>query len=464
MAQKTSPLKTLFDELEETNGDDECKAWLNRAFDSKAELAVFVAGRREGGGTGKYVGFLKGSFNISFRFSFGDGRPDVIIRFPKPGHTATAYRDEKTVNEVQVMEYLRQNTDIPIPRVHSWGLLAESPQHLGPFIIMDYVNGTLLSTILKQPDQDGMVLSPNIDDTTLDKIYYQVAYYIVQLSQLSFASIGAISKDDASSAWHVTGRPLTYNMNELVTVAGYPDDQFPTAPFDRASDYLRSVANEHLIHLWTQRNLADDAEIAQERFIARHRFAQLISKYYPEDCKLFIPFCDDMRPSNMLIDPETLQITAVLDFEFTNAMPAEFTYDPPWWLLLSGPEVWLERCAMDEFVTLYEPRMEQFLRALERVETEMALEVKQPGGLSLSTRMRDSWTTGRFWFDYAARKSFDVDTIYWAALHKDGAGIELLDDKARAEMEPFTQIKMEQLKAYEEECTARFSSGDVEDM
>ncbi|KAF3013420.1 hypothetical protein E8E15_003124 [Penicillium rubens] len=171
-----------------------------------------------------------------------------------------------------------------------------------------------------------------------------------------------------------------------------------------------------------------------------------------------------MRPSNMLIDPETLQITAVLDFEFTNAMPAEFTYDPPWWLLLSGPEVWLERCAMDEFVTLYEPRMEQFLRALERVETEMALEVKQPGGRSLSTRMRDSWTTGRFWFDYAARKSFDVDTIYWAALHKDGAGIELLDDKARAEMEPFTQIKMEQLKAYEEECTARFSSGDVEDM
>jgi hypothetical protein len=57
--QKTSSLKTYFDELEETNGDDECKAWLSRAFDSRAELAVFVAGRREGGGTGKYVGFLR---------------------------------------------------------------------------------------------------------------------------------------------------------------------------------------------------------------------------------------------------------------------------------------------------------------------------------------------------------------------------------------------------------------------
>lgn len=117
--QKTSSLKTYINELEETNCDDECKAWLSNAFDSRAELVIFVGGRGEGAGTGKYVGFLKGSFNFGFRFSFGDGRPDVIIRFPKPGHTATAYRDEKVVNKVQIMEYLRQNTDIPVPCVHS---------------------------------------------------------------------------------------------------------------------------------------------------------------------------------------------------------------------------------------------------------------------------------------------------------------------------------------------------------
>lgn len=66
----------------------------------------------------------------------------------------------------------------------------------------------------------------------------------------------------------------------------------------------------------------------------------------------------------------------------------------------------------EDFLTLYKPRIEQFLRALERVEIEIALEVKQPGGLSLSAWMRDLWRTGRFWFDYTARKSFDVDTIY----------------------------------------------------
>ncbi|KAJ4177528.1 hypothetical protein NW759_017424 [Fusarium solani] len=456
--RKISSLKTCFDEIEETNGDDECKAWLNRVFDAKVELATFVAARRGRGRATEYVGFLKGSFNFSFRFKFSDEGPDAIIRFPKPGHTATALRDEKVANEVQVMEYLSQNTTIPIPRVHSWGFTAESPQQFGPFIIMDYIEGTLLSTVLKQPMESGqedMVLDPSIDNSMLNKIYSQIADYLLQLSRLTFTRIGAISKD--GDTWSVNKRPLTYNMNELATVAGYPDDLFPTSAFNHASDYLKSVAHEHLAHLRTQRNLADDSEIARARFIARHRFVQLVPKYCIDDAGPFIPFCDDLRPSNMLVHPETFQITAVLDFEFTNAMPAQFTYDPPWWLLLSGPEVWLDRGSVEEFRDRYEPRMEQFLQALELVEDRSVSGGQQLTEPRLSTRMRDSWRSGRFWFDYAARKSFELDAIYWAALHDGDTGIDLLDNEARAEMEPFIEKKMEQLRAYKKEVTARFS-------
>jgi hypothetical protein len=96
----------------------------------------------------------------------------------------------------------------------------------------------------------------------------------------------------------------------------------------------------------------------------------------------------------MLVDPKTLRITGVIDFEYTNAMPAQFAYDPPWWLLLDGPERWLDRCALDEFLTLYKPRMERFLRALERVEEELARKM-QLRGVKLSTQMRDSWKSGR---------------------------------------------------------------------
>ncbi|KAL6241271.1 hypothetical protein RBB50_011744 [Rhinocladiella similis] len=69
---KTSPFKTYFDEIAESNGDDECKAWLIRILESKSEIAEFVSRRRLGGGVGTYSGFLKGSFNFSFRVNFSD--------------------------------------------------------------------------------------------------------------------------------------------------------------------------------------------------------------------------------------------------------------------------------------------------------------------------------------------------------------------------------------------------------
>jgi hypothetical protein len=128
--------------------------------------------------------------------------------------------------------------------------------------------------------------------------------------------------------------------------------------------------------------------------------------------------------------------------------------------------LWLERCAIEEFVTLYAPRIEQFLRALEGAESEkererVGEEEELFAGLALSSRMRESWRTGRFWFDFAARRGFDVDMVYWAALHDDddGESVEVLEEAVRADMESFTRMKMEQLEAYKEECTARFSSG-----
>jgi hypothetical protein len=46
--------------------------------------------------------------------------------------------------------------------------------------------------------------------------------------------------------------------------------------------------------------------------------------------------------------------------------------------------------------------------------------------------------------------------VYWAALHEEGD--DVLDDEMRKEMEKFVNMKMEQLRAYDAECKARFSS------
>jgi hypothetical protein len=64
----------------------------------------------------------------------------------------------------------------------AWWLKVHSPQ-LDPFIIMDHVNATLSSTFLKQPDQEDPFLNQDIDNTTSDKVCYQIAHYMFQLSR-----------------------------------------------------------------------------------------------------------------------------------------------------------------------------------------------------------------------------------------------------------------------------------------
>lgn len=191
---------------------------------------------------------------------------------------------------------------------------------------------------------------------------------MLQLSKLDFPTIGAISKSRPLDEWTANKRPLTYNMNKLKTVvSNYSTGGFPTALSSSAKAYLHSLTEEHLFHLRTQRNIANSREDTKRRFIAHHRFKQLVSRYCIKDTGPFKPYCDDLQPSNILADLETLLITAVLDFEFANSMPAQFAYDPPWWLLLLGPNMWFEHHSMEEFITRYAPRMEQFLRVLGKV-------------------------------------------------------------------------------------------------
>jgi len=450
-----------YDFIAEKNIRDERLAFGHKLLDARDDIVSFVDNRLGWNGAGEYDGFLRGSFNLNMKVKCGDSDDHVLIRFPFPGNIYGPWRDEKVTNEVMGMNYLREHTNIPVPPVRDWGLSAESPQQLGPFIIMNLMQGQDLSDFLQQPTQskeEAILLNPNIDEVKLDFVYDQIADFMLQLSRLEFPRIGAISKDAASGRWAVVGRPLTYDMNEVVTLAGYPAAQFATtAPFDRASDYFAERAHHFRTHLETQRNIAgSDGEVAWSQLVARWCFAKLIPTYCIDDAGPFRLFCDDLRPTNMLADPETLRITAVLDFEFTNAMPAQFAYDPPWWLLLKQPASWVREGRMQEFLDLFEPRKEQFIRAIERAEARSPPAAGQP---FLSVQMRDSWDSGRFWFNLASRKSFDVDEIYWEALHKKGSGHAILDGATLAGRERFVKQKMDQFDRYrrERESDERFA-------
>lgn len=399
-------------------------------------------------GDSDVIDWFEGSFNFCLRVSSRNTQPDAIIRSPGPGHTTL--RDEKVVNEVHIINFLHEQTEIPIPRLLSWGLTEDSPRSFGPFMISDFVEGVHLSDVLKDPaDRGRLYLNPNIDGRLLDNVFEQMSEILLELHKFSFPAIGAISRDHSSGTWSVTRRPLTYSMNELATAACYPVQEFATASFTSAKDYFSYLSQQHITHLHTQRNLSGSRQEARDQYIVRHLFALLFDKHTVNASGPFRFFCDDFRPQNVLVDPKTFRISAVLDLEFTNAMPSQFASEPPWWLLLAGPDSYLLRGrTLTDFPTAYEPCLERFLQAMERVESAKGL----GDDASLARLMRQGWATKRFWFNYAARKPFDVEEIFHEFLNDDNKGIEQLDDELRGALESFVQTKMEQLKTYDEEC------------
>ena len=438
----------ICDEIAEAKGDQEWEVWLKKVFAALDTIGFFVAQRRQGEASG-IPNVYRGSFNFCVRVTFKDEGPDAIIRFPQAGHSA--FREEKVAQEVATIRILQERTTIPLPRLISWGSTAESPDQLGPFIISDFVPGIHLSQILRDPTEPNDkkdYLDPCVDEKKLNIIYDQLADYTLQMFKLNFHLIGAISNSKTLDECSFK-RPLTYSMNELVTCAGYPDHELPTTPFESVKDYLNSLTHEHIVHLQTQRNAAHNPSRAEELYVARRLISKLTTKFCLNDSGPFKLFCDDLRPQNMLVDPDTLQITAILDLEFTNAMPAQFSCDPPWWLLLVGPDMWLQRGrTMEAFISAYEPRMRQFVRALEKAEAVSEPKEIQLGEKPLSCLMRESWETGMLWFNYAMRKPFDVDDLFNTFLNASGAGLESLDDEARAGLQPFIEMKMAQSDDY----------------
>ncbi|PYI20065.1 phosphotransferase family protein [Aspergillus violaceofuscus CBS 115571] len=298
-----------------------------------------------------------GTFNVSFWMKFDDGG-SALIRFPKPG--TTMFPEEK------------------VPFILHWGTREESPLGLGPFILMEYVEHAMdLGEALNTPTlgvEDRPILDPAVDVEKLEMLFGQLADIVLQLSQCSLPRIGSLVQVD-DFTWEPGHRPLSIGMNELIRLGTLPRSKLPTSAFETASEYYS----------------ADDC---RRRFVARRLFSRVTSEgrfaSSRNDHGPFKLWCDDLRPSNILLN-EHLQIVGVIDWEFTYAAPVQFSYAPPWWLLLEQPEA-------------FEYRLQRFLKS--RLKPDQRL----------SGPMRQSWENSDFWVTYAARKSFAFDMVFWKKL------------------------------------------------
>ncbi|KAJ6184710.1 hypothetical protein N7519_006011 [Penicillium mononematosum] len=420
----------FFDEVAWDKSDAQLATWKTSLLnpESLQKITTLIKTHRQGVSDHLFPP-QKGSFNMVIRLRFIDGA-SAIIRFPIPGYSI--FPDEKLQHEVSVMRFLERHTGIRIPHVLYHGSSDESPNQLGPFIIMEYIdhNADLVDALNTPgiPDEERPVLDPNIDENRLRSVYNQMAGLLLQVSKHSFPRIGCISnaaEDEFDDEWVVEHRPLSINMNELVQVGGVAAGDLPgvTETFGTARAYLLALAELHMRHLSSQRNDAvDDAQDCRMKYIA--------------------------RPANVLANSDFgYKISGAIDWEFAYAAPLEFVYSPPCWLLLERPEYCEE--GIDDWERVYESRLGVFLQEL-RVREDVDIRRGVIGEENrLSGHMRESWDNGGFWVSYAARRSWAFDIIYWARIDQRFFGegsledrIELLTVEERDGMEAFVQRKL----------------------
>ena len=165
--------------------------------------------------------FHHGAFNAGMKMVFSDSTA-WMVRFPRVGMVSDDYIDEKVAMEVTALSFIRNRTTIPVPRVQAWGPAASNSLGLGPFIMMDFINGVSLSDLLQDPNAErpSRVMREDISDNHIEVIYRQLANFLLQLFKLDFDRIGSLPSPQVEAGSPTPPRPLTFKAHSILQNGG----------------------------------------------------------------------------------------------------------------------------------------------------------------------------------------------------------------------------------------------------
>ncbi|KAK0713601.1 hypothetical protein B0T26DRAFT_753693 [Lasiosphaeria miniovina] len=392
------------------------------------------------------------------------------------GRDIVQFPDFKILAEVATMRHVRVHTDIPVPLVYAYGLADDNPANLCPFIIMEYMkHEKSLVQDLGDPEREfgrrRLALDANVSDEPLAVVWDQLASYLLQLyAKMEIPCIGSLHPQYDSTSRRAptlslfTGVPhaddwyvaladmhmaqLVFQQNDLTSTS----NAFRTMYVAR--QLFRQLARAGKLSSF---GFGDDTWSAQARKVGREEQSRRYAAS-PGSSGPFRLWCDDLSADNFLLDKDRV-VTG-------------FALDPPAWLLFCEPGAGPEE--LDEWSKTYASRLPAWLRSMEKAEAKAEAEAeaeatptmeKDKTGLEverdldqaaeklsledpapktieenppspspstptltnstdantplpakMSRYMRESWETGRFWLNSAARSSVLFDYIYWAYL------------------------------------------------
>jgi hypothetical protein len=169
--------------------------------------------------------FHNGAFNAGVKMVFSD-KSAWMVRFPRVGRVCDEYADEKVAMEVTALNLIYHRTTIPVPKVQAWGPAASNQLGLGPFIMMDFINGVSLSDLLRDSNADPptRLIREDISESDIEIIYRQLANFFLQLFELDFDQIGSLPSPSPSTGAEAQSpapvRPLTFKAHTILQNGG----------------------------------------------------------------------------------------------------------------------------------------------------------------------------------------------------------------------------------------------------
>lgn len=230
-------------------------------------------------------GRINSIFNIKTQSINSSVEQEFILKISNPHRY---WKKSRTKNEAVTMQYLFQNTTIPVPKILDYSCDSQTSILSCEYILMQKISGKTLETVI-----DSM------PDEFIVKTALELTDYIKQLRQIKFSDINQIGSF----------------ANEKMSLSATIEDGPTLGPFSTVKEYIiahlrwsikRIQTNEHLFTLAGHLLLPLEKVIG---YVAK-------DEYFTREIRFHFTHTD-LNSSNILVDEHSGQILSILDWERT---------------------------------------------------------------------------------------------------------------------------------------------------
>ena len=234
-------------------------------------------------------------------------------------------------------------------------------------------------------------------------LFDQVADVLLQLRRQEFSRMGSLSLERLD----VAGRPFSVEANGQ-EMEGLQASYIwgPATTYSSAQAYCDSVIHLAVNGFVRARYAVYDRGDAEEMLYYLNGFRDFVSNWLDPglDAGPFVLAHGDFRPANLLVDPESLDLVAVLDWEWSGVVPLQM-FAPPTWL------TWRELGGLcnNRRYDAYVGQLEVFVDHVARRESATA---PADASSSLSAKWRLAGRHGSVLIAAALNNPTDISTVY----------------------------------------------------